>query len=586
MKSVTKIMTMIMSVILLMTGFSIRTRAELVNIEGNSYFSQSRIPVGATGRLMSITFTFEADRDYENAWAGLAYDDQINASDDKENPEKYAYPFELSKETIERKHIGRIKAGQKKNITLTARVRRDIPEGYYGVQVYISPSKDSGERGPQEYVNVWIKKASEVDKEEEIKAVSFVLGENQNTPYGKYPSIMNFGINLRNRGKVTAHDVTASIVLDRDNKVFPFDINEVNYDRYFEKVEHDETVSLDYSFAIRKDTYSGYYPIKLKISYKESSDGPVKISEHEFFVNIVNKEEEDKRGDFNANDRSKARIIVDSYHTIPENIIAGEDFELVVNMKNASSSVSASNILFSFEPEKVSDRPVFSTESGSNSIVINNLAQGAVTELRMKMKSKPGIEQRSYNITIKEKYDSPEFKNAEETVVIDIPINQIPKLNIGTIDISPEKIMVGDEANITFPINNTGRVMLYNVMVKFEADSIKTNDIYVGNIKPGETGNVDIMLTGKEVTNDDGSIKMTISYEDENGTVSSEEKNLILRVEEPMEDENQFLENEETQDSAPKSIFKGIYLIPILLLVAGIVALTLFIKKRKSKENI
>ncbi len=47
-----------------------------------------------------------------------------------------------------------------------------------------------------------------------------------------------------------------------------------------------------------------------------------------------------------------------------------------------------------------------------------------------------------------------------------------------------------------FGINNTGKVILYNVTVTFEADSIKTTDAYVGNIKPGETGNVDTMLTG------------------------------------------------------------------------------------------
>ena len=40
-----------------------------------------------------------------------------------------------------------------------------------------------------------------------------------------------------------------------------------------------------------------------------------------------------------------------------------------------------------------------------------------------------------------------------------------------------------------------GKVILYNVTVTFEADSIKTTDAYVGNIKPGETGNVDTMLT-------------------------------------------------------------------------------------------
>lgn len=75
-----------------------------------------------------------------------------------------------------------------------------------------------------------------------------------------------------------------------------------------------------------------------------------------------------------------------------------------------------------------------------------------------------------------------------------------------------------------FGINNTGKVILYNVMARFEADSIQPSDAYVGNIKPGETGNVDTMLTAIAPTTDDGKVKIIISYEDENGVVSETKK--------------------------------------------------------------
>ena len=52
---------------------------------------------------------------------------------------------------------------------------------------------------------------------------------------------------------------------------------------------------------------------------------------------------------------------MDSYYTIPEQVYAGNEFELVLNMKNASTSVPASNILFNLESEKVSDSAVFTT---------------------------------------------------------------------------------------------------------------------------------------------------------------------------------------------------------------------------------
>ena len=78
-----------------------------------------------------------------------------------------------------------------------------------------------------------------------------------------------------------------------------------------------------------------------------------------FYVHVVSKDKEDNKGDFDANDRIKARVIVESYHTVPEVVYAGEEFELVLNMKNASSTVPASNLLFNLESEKVSVAAVF-----------------------------------------------------------------------------------------------------------------------------------------------------------------------------------------------------------------------------------
>ena len=144
--------------------------------------------------------------------------------------------------------------------------------------------------------------------------------------------------------------------------------------------------------------------------------------EESCWVHVRNKEKEDNSGEFNENDRTKARIVVDSFETIPETIIAGEPFRLILRMKNASASIAASNILFTLESEKVDNSSVFTTESGSSSVVVNSLGAGEVTELSVDMLSRAGIDQRSYALTIKETYDSSEFKNASESVTIDIPV--------------------------------------------------------------------------------------------------------------------------------------------------------------------
>ena len=276
--------------------------------------------------------------------------------------------------------------------------------------------------------------------------------------------------------------------------------------------------------------------------------------------------------------------------------MAGDEFDLVLTMKNASTNVAASNILFTLEPEKVDNAAVFSTESGSASVVVNALGAGASTELRVRFLAKAGIDQRSYTVTIKEKYDSPEFKNAEESVTVDIPVYQQARLSTSTFDIMPDSIEVGGETNIMFGINNTGRITLYNVNARFEADSIQTTEAYVGNIEPGQTGNVDVMVTGAAPTMDDGKVKVIISYEDENGEVTETEKELTLYVTEPMPDfDDSMYPMDGMETDAPagimddpvksKLVIAGGVLVVILAIAGGTAGIKHRKKKKQQKEE-
>lgn len=560
--------------ICLLPGVDFAVLADYVNVlddrvYNNEYLVIRKDPTGKVGKTMNIPVIIRAPQDLDEVWVGLSSD--VNSfyylpnDGGTESGFQNAYPFEISESTFEPRKLGKMKEGNTKSITLTARVRRDMKEGYYCIPIAIYPyGKDGAEE--TDYMNVWIGAQTASDTEtsddETTEEIMFALGENQNTPYGVFPNVMEFGINVRNKSRMPAYDVTVSMIVGKSDDEFPFMITDGNYDRHFEEIGAGETVTAPYAMMIREDSYTGFYPIKFTISYRESIDGKkkvaegpgaeinaqngetqstdttVKTKEYEFYVHISSKEkeEDDELGEFNENDRTKARIIVESFRTEPEKIMAGDEFTLILTMKNASTSVAASNILFTLEPEKVENASVFSTESGSSSLVVNSLGAGASAELKMKFLAKAGIDQRSYTMTIKEKFDSPEFKNAEETVTIDIPIYQRARFSTSTFEVMPDSIEVDGESNIMFGVNNTGRIQLYNVNVRFEADSIRTTETYVGNIKPGETGNVDVMVAGVAPTEDDGKIKVIISYEDENGEVTETEKELTLYVTEPVED--------------------------------------------------
>ncbi|CUX71526.1 hypothetical protein BN3590_04374 [Clostridium sp. C105KSO15] len=566
---------------------------------GERWIDVKKVPSGKTGQNMTINMVLTNQDDIDLTNVAIRFEEGLanQESDAKENGEEYSgsiFPFEITSSTFDNKKVGNIKSGSSKNVTLTGIVRRDIADGYYSVPIEIVQNatvKNDGSPVAHEKVNIWITKSSattESGKDE--GTIQFELGENQNTPFGIYPQVMNFNMNVRNSSKVTAFDVNVRMKLDQDSTKFPFDINDGNYTRHYDRIGGGETVEIPYSMNIRKDVYSGYFPITYTIEYRDSTDGDVQKAEETFYVKVQNKDKEEETGDFNANDRTKARIIVDGFETNPETVYAGEEFEMILHMKNASENVAASNILFNLESEKVTESAVFTMDSGSSSIVVNSLPAGQTSDIKLKLRAGAWVDQRTYSITINEKYDSPEFKNAEEKVTVNIPVKQVSRLNTGTIEIMPDTISVGSETNVMFPINNTGKVLLYNVMVAFVGDSIQQTNSYVGNIKPGESGNVDAMISGTAPTMDDGKIKVMITYEDENGVVSEPvEKEISLTVTEQEDlDPGMDGSGDFPAVTEPEGTSKyGKIIIPavIVVLVIGTIGTVYVLKKRKKKKE-
>lgn len=567
--------------------------------------------IGKNGTV-SVTLMNMEDKDWIETEIWIAseddfrnhYSDEITKTEDRDSEEssivqsmKTIYPFEVTDSLNRHYKVGHVNKKAKKTVNLNVNVKKGLEEGYYPILIYISKRAQGEDGMSSEYaktIMAWIetKKTTGTSEtnEDNSEPVAFALGENQPTPSANYSEVMNFDVNVRNTGYKTAYDVRVDMELSEDIAKFPFEINDGNYDRQMGNMNPDQTVAVPFSMAVREKAKSGYYPIKFKIRYRENENGNFAAPiEDTFYVRVYGKDEDDSLdSEAGENERTKARIIVDSFETDPAEIYAGQDFTLKVRMKNASNSIAASNILFTFESETVSDSPVFTTVNGSNSVVVNSLAPGASDTLTIKFSSSPTAEQRSYTITINEQYDSPEFKNAKEAVKIAVGLKQEARLNTGTIEVMPDAISVGEESNVMFSINNTGKVMLYNVNAVFEADSIQKNEAYVGNIEPGKSGNVDTMINGITPTMDDGKVKLSITYEDENGKVSTVEKEIQLMVNEDQSMDESNVDDTWSSDDIqpePSTTDKLKHLaIPVGIVGVVLAAVILVVIRRKKKK--
>ena len=479
------------------------------------------------------------------------------------------YPFEVNASLFtQEKTLASLKKGEYQELTFKVNVRADAlkmkdgagntSDGYFGVPFTIWYTDGNGqEQNRTEFVNVFITESGEVKNSgTKILEKTFVVGENQLTPTGNYPTPMNFSVNFRNQSKNTLYDVKVKFntaLAEKETvqltenpkseaqKDFPFAINEANYDRDFAVVKPGETVSPSYSMAIKSNTASGYYPLSYTVSYKVAPGANVSVSDtYSFYVNV----------------RNSTMIQVDKEKL--------GDFTLT--------------------SEKSQDAAVFAIADGANSFVVNSLAAGAETELTLTVKANAGVDPKSYVMSINEKYDSPDFKNAEEKVDIDIPVNQTARMGFSNFSVTPESVNVGSESNAMFGINNTGKVILYNVQAVFQSDYIKKATAYVGNIKPGETGNVDVMLSAVKATGDDDTIPVEIQYEDVNGNKFTEKTEINLAITEQAEtlpgDSMDDVPNSRMPENHTSSVPLVVGAVVAALIIGGIV-----VKIKKKGKN-
>ena len=86
------------------------------------------------------------------------------------------------------------------------KIRKDLRAGYYSIPISIyvdcEEEPDTDRYWAKEYINIYVaESAGNSESDEESNTVDFVLGEGQSTPYGTYPDVMNFAINMRNSSK-------------------------------------------------------------------------------------------------------------------------------------------------------------------------------------------------------------------------------------------------------------------------------------------------------------------------------------------------------------------------------------------------
>lgn len=477
---------------------------------------------------------------------------------------------------------------------------------------------------------------SSVNGQTTIPQIRLSVGDGQSTPEYAAEAQVELTVKVTNQGVADAQNVRITPVIDNAAD-WPFAIESMNYEQNLGTIKAGESTEAKWTLTVRSDVETKSYKSLFAISYDDGTT-PYDVQKT-IYVNTTAKPAEQQGGDngsaqdpntdsqgmpggtpggdaadpgagdlsgaggamipsdggvYNSDpivsgggstSKSVPRVIVTGFATDPGAVNAGSNFRLTVHVKNTSSTTAVSNMLFDLQApaagtEGAAEAPAFLPASGSSSIYLDSIPAGETRDITIDMNARADLLQKPYSIAMTMKYEDGNAVQYEGASSLAIPVQQAARFEFSDIEIAPESIEVGEEANLTCSLYNTGRVKLYNVKASFVGDGLKAKDVFVGNLESGSTGTIDGMLTAESEIPAGTKCKMVVTYEDVSGNVSTTEKEFELEVL-PMaaDDMPASMEPVEQEASVP--------VIPIVigvLVVAGVVLVIVLLRRKKKKQ--
>lgn len=448
--------------------------------------------------------------------------------------------------------------GQTTSVTIAPQwLKSGATDGYYSLEITVRYREDSS--SSYNYNDIY---------EQTLSYTIRVVGNPDNktdsrillapallpTQTGTYGQALNLQFGLVNRGFDPVDVISVTPIIKGEADSWPFVITQTDYTQAVGRQllplapgagtgsEASGTMILcNFGLlTVREDISSGPKQIEFLVKHKY---GNQEIQETTFpiFVNIVGNPAEDNKANGGSQETwpdSKPRLMCTGFKTNPDKVQGGEDFKLTLTIKNTSALLGVQNIrlVVSSDPVGEAAVPPFITESGASSVFIPWIDPDTEYELDLMMTASVQVPQKAYPLKLEMEYEDVKASPIQANEAISIQLNQAVRMDHGKMELMPEQINVGQQTSLNFPLYNKGKTTLYNVTVTVpDNQGITGDEIFLGNLNAGASSLVDMMITADAVFSPEDPRKLKVSYEDENGQVSSEEIEFKLTVMEDMD---------------------------------------------------
>jgi len=480
----------------------------------------------------------------------------------------------LSKDTIflesgsDAGFISNIKANSTGYITYNLKAASSISSGTYELEITF---KYNGIEETQK-VYVTISQTSTQSSNLEIK--DMVFDTKQITPNENF----QVSFNLLNSGPISASNIIIRAE-SQDPQIVPKSNSIIKIDG----LKSGESKNIRFLFSPTQDAITRNYPIKITVEYQDIYSGNEKYSIEQYVG--LNAYVADRPGEDTT--KGKPKLIVDKYSFEPKLVKAGQNFTMSLSFFNTNSTKTVKNIKIFLTADTVtnpdtqsSGGSVFTPVDSSNTFYIDSIAPKGKVEKNIVMFTVPDAQAKTYTLTAHFEYEDTNGNEYTATELIGVPVVQESKLETSEIGYVQEAY-VGQPTPISVEFFNTGKVTLYNMMVKLEGDFQTENGQYfVGNFQSGSSE----YFEGYVIPYQSGEVKGTLvfSFEDSTGQMQEIRKEFTLNVME-MAPSPEYPEMPPIEpDNGGPNIWMFVGLGAAALVVIGLIIR----KKRKSKKEI
>ncbi|MCH1984326.1 hypothetical protein MCG98_17295 [Ruminococcus sp. OA3] len=371
-------------------------------------------------------------------------------------------------------------------------------------------------------------------------------------------------------------NVRVTLLQEENTSDYPFEITKTNVFETLDLVKQGNPDKVVFKLKTREDVSSGYKKINFVFSYQMTvlEDGAEVVRDMEasryIYVRTIAKEEPveeppeeeppvmDPEGDDGGGvydgggytdgggtpstsedekDEKKGstpRVIIEGFQTDPGAVNAGDTFRLTLKVRNTSKKTTVGNMVITLQTPQAGEgetaADAFLPADGSSTLYIESIPKNSSKEVSLEMTARTDLIQKPYPVEAAMKYEDESAQQFEEKASISIPVRQRARFELSRVTVMPEAISVGEETNVTFEIYNLGKTKLYNVSARIEDPSIANAEAFVGNLDAGATGTVDMMAMGAAESTGDGTVKLLVKYEDQDGNQETFESSCIVFV--------------------------------------------------------